>query len=346
MPARVLAERLPSDLGDLLESYPYKAYQLAFQGVGRDALAAYHLGRIERDWHREPREGVWIAAGKGTSGDVEPTGAFCRVTRSGRHSDILGREFYRIQPFLVRQECPKAARDVITVAVGEFGRLGGETLELRIDVSDLDTHHVLERAGFRHLGTSVKLSARKGDLVLPEPLNDPSIGVSDAGEADLGAIGDIVRNSHVTSHYFSRGVFEPARVRDLFADWTKRCVGGLAERVLMAREGDRVLGFATLLVSRGLTEHTGSATGVVDFVAVRPDLQGRGIGSELLRAGLEILGETCALFEVRTELDNFPAIRTYSRLGFRLTSADHVLMLARDRAGSGDAAARVLALDR
>jgi ribosomal protein S18 acetylase RimI-like enzyme len=207
-----------------------------------------------------------------------------------------------------------------------FEQAGGEVLEVRVDAMDLDAQASLTRAGFRPLGTSVKLSARRSDLLLPDTRAGGDFSIAEAGEDDLAEIGEIVRGSHVTSHYFHGGLFESSRVRDLFVDWSERCLTHLAEGVLVARSEGRVEGFVTILINRNIAENVGTPIGTIDFVAVRPESQGRGIGSELLRAALKSLGQTCRLFEVRTELNNYPAVRTYSNLGFRLTSADHVLV--------------------
>lgn len=328
MRVRTLSDSLPADLPDLLLAYPYKAYQLACQGIERPALAEFHLSQIRRDWEREPRDGTWFAVEAPAAGaDETLTAAFGRLVRSERHSRILGRSFYRLRPFLSRPECPEAVEGLLEAALGAFAREGGEVLEVRADEMDLETRRALVGAGFRPLGTSVKLSGRCPDIGPPESQPEPKFQVADAGEAEIPGIVEIVRGAHVTSHYFNGGVFDPSRVRDLFADWSERCVRGLAERVLVAREGEEILGFVTLLVNRGIADFVGTPIGVIDFVAVRPESQGRGIGSGLLHAALEFLSERCRIFEVRTELDNYPAIRTYSKLGFRLTSADHVFVL-------------------
>jgi ribosomal protein S18 acetylase RimI-like enzyme len=313
-----------------LLAYPFKAYQLAYQGIERPALAEFHFSQMCRDWAHEPRDGAWfaveapVADGTGTR-----TAGFGRLVRSDRHSRILGRPFYRFRPILIRPEYPEAVEDLLAAALEAFRGEGGEVLEFRVDEMDLDTRSVLTRSGFRPLGTSVKLSARGADIVFSKTQADPECEITEAGENDIPPIVDIVRGAHVTSHYFNGGVFEPSRVRDLFADWSERCVKGLAERVLIAREAGNVLGFVTLLVNRGIAGCAGTPIGVIDFVAVRPESQGRGIGSGLLRAALKSLAETCRLYEVRTELDNYPAIRTYSKFGFRLTSADQVFLFVR-----------------
>jgi ribosomal protein S18 acetylase RimI-like enzyme len=329
MPARRLKDGLPSDLKSLFLAYPYKQYQARFQGTRREDLAGYHLAQTVREWECDSGQGIWIAVGKGTAKRHRPpTLAFGRVVRSVWHCEVLGREVYRLRPLLCRPANTEALNDLFRAAVRGFRRAGGEFLEVRIDASDFPAEEALIRARFHSLGTSVKLSARSTDLYLTRGKAVAGLKIAPAKESDMRSLGEIVRKAHVTSHFFHEPGFEQRKVRTMFVRWVERCARGIAEEVLVARIEGRAAGFATLLVNRGTADFIGHNIGVIDFVAVHPSAQGQGIGSALLRTGLRRLRCIAPVFEIRTELENFAALRTYTRLGFQLTSADQVWMLS------------------
>jgi ribosomal protein S18 acetylase RimI-like enzyme len=80
------------------------------------------------------------------------------------------------------------------------------------------------------------------------------------------------------------------------------------ERVLTAREGTRMIGSVRLRMD-GDTGHVGR-------LAVAPDLQGRGIGSRLVRAAEET-APGAARFELFTGPRSLQNIALYERLGYR-----------------------------
>jgi ribosomal protein S18 acetylase RimI-like enzyme len=328
MPARRLKDGLPSDLRDLFLAYPFKRYQMSFQGTSHEGLADYHLNQTEREWQRSGAGGGWIAIAKGKT-HRSRTLAFGRLMRSPWHCEVLGREIYRLRPFLYRPEREAAAGELIAVAVRRFRRAGGELLEVRVDPSDLVAEKALIKAGFHPLGTSVKLSVKSSDLRLTRRKSRAGVEIEPVEESDLRPLRDIVRKAHVTSHYFNESSFDARKVRTMFVRWVERCARGLADEVLVARTEGKVQGFVTLMVNRGIADFIGHRIGVIDFVAVHPAAQGQGIGSALLAAGLRRLRRTAPILEIRTELDNYPAIRTYSKLGFQLTSADRLWMLSK-----------------
>lgn len=75
-------------------------------------------------------------------------------------------------------------------------------------------------------------------------------------------------------------------------------------RVVIARSGDTVAGFVTMISD-------GVLTGFVPWLEVRPEFQGRGIGAELVR---RVLAEGAHLYSVDLVCDD--ALRPfYERLG-------------------------------
>jgi GNAT superfamily N-acetyltransferase len=88
-------------------------------------------------------------------------------------------------------------------------------------------------------------------------------------------------------------------------------------RVLVARSGDAVVGHLQLVES--------DRSGEIELknMAVREDLQGRGIGSRLVRAALELVaGEAASSVLVATAAADIGNLRFYQRQGFRMRSIE------------------------
>lgn len=89
-----------------------------------------------------------------------------------------------------------------------------------------------------------------------------------------------------------------------------------AGRILIARWGADVVGHVQLV-------ETGRADEVeLKNMAVREDLQGRGIGARLVRAALELLTTEATSLVVATAAADIGNLRFYQRLGFRMRAIE------------------------
>ena len=96
-----------------------------------------------------------------------------------------------------------------------------------------------------------------------------------------------------------------------------------AEDLLIASEGDRLLGFHW-------TKVHSADLGEVYVVGIDPDAQGRGLGKLLTVAGLHHLaGRGVSEILLYVESDNAPAIAVYSGLGFTHAATDTHVMYRR-----------------
>ncbi|PSP85205.1 GNAT family N-acetyltransferase [Halobacteriales archaeon QS_1_68_17] len=90
----------------------------------------------------------------------------------------------------------------------------------------------------------------------------------------------------------------------------------VAGELLVARDGDRILGFVTVSIETGEYE-TDASRGIVENLFVRPDYRNAGIGGELLAAGEELLADRGAeVVKLEVVADNRAARRFYRRRGY------------------------------
>jgi ribosomal protein S18 acetylase RimI-like enzyme len=93
------------------------------------------------------------------------------------------------------------------------------------------------------------------------------------------------------------------------------------DRLLMARDGDRVVGYALA----GLTGRDGR----LGRIAVTPEARGRGIGRALLMDALaELVRQGAQRVVLVAEPDNGPALRLYRSVGFRAASQRLSMLLS------------------
>ena len=87
-------------------------------------------------------------------------------------------------------------------------------------------------------------------------------------------------------------------------------------RILLAVEGDRVVGCLQLMVIAGLSRQ-GLTRAQIEGVRVAKDRRGSGIGEALMRRAIEIArDEGCGLVQLTTDRRRADAHRFYERLGF------------------------------
>jgi GNAT superfamily N-acetyltransferase len=125
--------------------------------------------------------------------------------------------------------------------------------------------------------------------------------------ADIAAVAAITAQSIQTSHLHADGRLPIAQTRALYAAWARNDVTGRAQRTIVARRGDEVIGYITVLAGPG--------TAMIDLVAVAAASQGQGIGSTMLASFIDWIGTRDLVATVGTQAEN-PALALYARCGF------------------------------
>ena len=120
------------------------------------------------------------------------------------------------------------------------------------------------------------------------------------------------------------GVHDVSRA---FAAWDRMRVAAPGARVLIARDGDRVIGTLTVFVLPLLT-HGGAPECVVESVAVDPAAQGLGVGRGLIKVAMGIAREAgCYKLALSSNLKREGAHAFYDALGFERHGISFVVPL-------------------
>ena len=113
-------------------------------------------------------------------------------------------------------------------------------------------------------------------------------------------------------HYHADPRLDTAKSDEAYRSWAMRSVTtpGVADAVLVADEGERLLGFATLRLNT-------PAEGEGVLFAVAPEAQGRGIYRQFMMQAMSwVADQGAASMVVSTQLTNLAVQKVWVRLGF------------------------------
>jgi ribosomal protein S18 acetylase RimI-like enzyme len=323
------SQKLPPLLLELLKAYPCKKYQNQRLGLDSVGLARYQWDLAQK---------INLEKHPFYTGEKGGRCYFCfGLRKHDWHSEFFGRRIARASHLLFSDEPGDLRRAAGQAIVAKAAEEGIDLVQVRVDVEDRGLSQTLIRAGFQIVGHSVKLGVlwekldsfpRISDNLTDDAPHGPAGASTERirpiREGDLARLQEVARRSHQRSHFFNDPGLDQGKVSELFPEWLKKCAEGAAAQILVIQpEGvEQPVGFVTLLLNRRLRQYCGRAAGVVDFIAIDPGWQGRGYGKKLLRAGMQWLSGRSDYIEIRTELNNYPAIRLYQRQGLEVLSAD------------------------
>lgn len=93
------------------------------------------------------------------------------------------------------------------------------------------------------------------------------------------------------------------------------------DRLFIAARDGHAVGFLAALRANV----NGEPRAIIDLMGVRPEAQGIGVGSALIRAFADAYRSQVAALHVGTQAANIPSVRCYERMGFRFTDAAYIL---------------------
>lgn len=139
--------------------------------------------------------------------------------------------------------------------------------------------------------------------------------------SDVARLQYIARSAFRHDHFHSDPRIPPAAADEVYVRWVKDSCQGRADAVLVAEEPGNpggVSGFITCRVDQAVSAAAGIPHGVIELVAVSPEVQGKGIGVALVVGSLEWFARHgVRSIEVGTQSRNIQAVRLYQRCGFK-----------------------------
>lgn len=188
----------------------------------------------------------------------------------------------------------------------------------RVPAFDITSIHTLEAAGFQVVDAILTFTLAADAAATVEPSS--GIHVRHATDEDNKPVEQIARKAF-THDRFHLDPHIPHRVADeIYAAWAANaCRLIAADAVLIATDGERVLGFVTCSIGSG---HTGLRVGTIGLVATDAASRGQGVAGALTHAAVQwFRSQQVPVVEVGTQLANIAAARLYERCGFRVAAS-------------------------
>src|SRR6266568_1765989 len=204
-------------------------------------------------------------------------------------------------------------------------KIRAKMLSARVNLADLKTIQALERMGA--ILTDVLLTYRFDFANRLPSVYPPTTRIGPAKEDEADELAHIGSGIFTIDRFHGDPNLSTAKCNELYSKWVLNSVKGLADAVLVARDGDQVAGFITCKI-----EQLGSSykSGMIDLVGVRPSSAGLGIGRELVQSALNWFSGKVPSVYVGTQAANTRAVRLYEGSRFAYACSEATLHLWSD----------------
>jgi dTDP-4-amino-4,6-dideoxy-D-galactose acyltransferase len=233
-------------------------------------------------------------------------------------STTLAREAFSVHP-AANVDPGEGARVVETHAAGRSGTF----YFAKVPILDVTMVGALTGVGFCVVETSLVFILPMASLRL-DPFACEALDVSDFEARWRQGVLDVAGSCFRYSRFHVDPAFGKPLADHVKREWIRSYVEGKrGDRLLVAHSGDRVVGFAAMMLAG---RESGPAA-IIDLIGVSAEHQQRGVGRLLVKAAAAVYGSRCSTLEVGTQASNVPSVRLYERLGFRLGRSNFVLHL-------------------
>ncbi|TCL61813.1 ribosomal protein S18 acetylase RimI-like enzyme [Hydrogenispora ethanolica] len=146
--------------------------------------------------------------------------------------------------------------------------------------------------------------------LMQQRLDSPAVPAS---EADLPGIIAIAGDSFRQSRFFRDRRFDPGKAGQLYPEWVRNAFQ-TTEDFYVIKQQEAVAAFISLQKQEELLS--------IRLLAVEPDCRGMGLGEKLVDWAIDYAAANrLRRITVGTQVSNYPALRLYEKMGFRVERA-------------------------
>jgi len=221
-----------------------------------------------------------------------------------------------------RNEAAIVKRDLVSETVLACGNRGISHLTARVDAADLTSIEALRKNDFDLIDGIQTFSYR----IPAEARFNTEPRAFDLRlfhESDLPQVRELARTAYIHDRFHADSALDTDTADRVNETWVvNSCLGHIADAVIIASAGDRVLGYVTCRIDKEATRVLGIGCGEIGMVATAAGARKSGVASAATLAALEWFSlQGVSFVEVGTQLRNIAAARLYERCGFRLAAA-------------------------
>jgi GNAT superfamily N-acetyltransferase len=246
------------------------------------------------------------------------------VDESSWDTDILGLKYGKMKLLCFHNEATIENRGyLLSAMVNKLTEKDFKLVVIRVPMDDTTTVNALERKGA--VTTDVLLTFNHDLRQLnPSQARIRGVAVAEARPDDEEDIVRIGQNVFKIDHFHADPRLPSDRCDELYAKWTKNCLNGLSDKVLVAKKGPDVAGFITCKVESLVPEYK---YGIIDLVGVADESQRTGVGTLLVDEALKWFSGKVASVYVGTQTGNIAALRLYEKCAFKAIYSEVTLHL-------------------
>jgi ribosomal protein S18 acetylase RimI-like enzyme len=202
---------------------------------------------------------------------------------------------------------------LLSKLVKESAKKSYDLLFVRVPMNDMLTLMALEKQGAILTDVLVTFFNDLKDLHHPN-MKMNGVEVKESSKEDEDVLVEISRKMFKYDHFHADPFLSTQLSDELYAKWMRNSLCGLADKVLVARENQEIVGFITCKIEN-LTQKC--KFGTIDLIGVKHENRGKGIGSLLVTEALGWFRGIVPSVYVGTQVRNFNAMWLYSKLNFR-----------------------------
>lgn len=274
--------------------------------------------RVHNLLMRESTHRIW------RRNDSEITGLAC-WTELAWDSEQFGFPAARMDMLVstgARNEAAVIKSDLVSETVLACGSRGICHITARVDAADLTSIEALRKNDFDLIDgiQTFSLSIPPAAKFNTEPR---SFDLRLYRETDLPQVRELARTAYIHDRFHADSALDTETADRVNETWVvNSCLGHIADAVIIASDGDRVLGYVTCRIDKEATRVLGIGCGEIGMVATAAVARNSGVASAATLAALEWFSlQGVSFIEVGTQLRNIAAARLYERCGFRLAAA-------------------------
>jgi ribosomal protein S18 acetylase RimI-like enzyme len=245
-------------------------------------------------------------------------------------SALLGKSMWAIKHIGVASRAGdenSIAAELVAEVVHRASAQGAAFLLCKTTPADTAIIHALESHGFFLMDTLLnfifdfRASSQKQDAShAPD-----GFVLRLATSSDIEALVETARASF--AEHFGRFHADPrigrAVATRIYEEWIRSCANGWADWIIVAVQGNRIVGYSAWKQPSALDQRHGIRLGHFSIAGVHPDFFGRGIFGALAREGMDRLRSSADWIEGPTHIDNRAVQRGWLRLGWQIAGAQH-----------------------
>jgi GNAT superfamily N-acetyltransferase len=266
---------------------------------------------------------AWIASGR--------LDGFIIYVDSPWDSRIVRRRIGTVKHLAVTRDDP-AGVEILCELTNELMQplinRGTECVVCRVQSSELALIHALEQSGFFLMDTLL-------DFVFafpgtgPEPINlrprDKRLRIRRSKPRDLRALMAI--NERAFANYFGRYHADPrippGTATRIYAEWMRSAFEGWADWILVGEMDRKIAGSALWRQTLAAQEKNSPGVAYCDMVVVDPEFQGSGLGTALMRHGMDVARDVAQYLVGPVHICNYSIQRTLQKVGWKIFGARH-----------------------